>query len=53
MKLVNADGALRWHRRLDTASKVEGIAVDGEIAWLVSDADDRSVPSQLLRATLA
>jgi hypothetical protein len=47
-----ADGALRWHRRLDTASKVEGVAVDGDTVWLVSDADDRAVPSQLLRAAL-
>jgi hypothetical protein len=47
------DGAVRWQRRLDTASKVEGIAVDGDTVWLVSDADDRAVPSQLLRATLA
>lgn len=49
---VAPDGALRWHRRLDTASKVEGIAVQGETVWLVSDADDRSVPSRLLRAAL-
>ena len=46
------DGALRWHRRLDTPSKVEGVAVDGETLWLVSDADDRAVQSQLLRASL-
>jgi hypothetical protein len=46
------DGALRWHRPLDMASKVEGIAVDGDVAWLVSDADDRTVPSRLLRASL-
>ena len=46
------DGALRWHRRLDTASKVEGVAVDGHDVWLVTDADDRAVPSQLLRASL-
>ena len=46
------DGTQRWHRRLDTASKVEGVAVDGESVWLVSDADDRAVPSQLLRAAL-
>jgi hypothetical protein len=38
-------GALRWHRRLATAPKVEGIAVDGDTVWLVSDADDRDVPS--------
>lgn len=50
---LSPDGALRWQRRMDTASKVEGIAVDGETVWLVSDADDRSVPSRLLRATLA
>jgi hypothetical protein len=49
---IAADGALRWHRRLDTASKVEGVAVDGEAVWLVSDADDRAVPSRLLRAAL-
>lgn len=49
---IASDGVLRWHRRLDTTAKVEGIAVDGEIVWLVSDADDRSVPSQMLRATL-
>ncbi len=47
------DGALRWLRQLDTALKVEGVAVDGDTAWLVSDADDRAVPSSLLRATLA
>jgi len=47
------DGALRWQQSLDTLSKVEGVAVDGDVAWLVSDADDRSVPSQLLRASLA
>ena len=49
---IAADGVLCWHRRIDTTSKVEGVAVDGEIVWLVSDADDRSVPSQMLRATL-
>jgi hypothetical protein len=47
-----ADGTVRWHRRLATSSKIEGIAVDGDVAWLVSDADDRSVPSQLSCATL-
>jgi len=46
------DGVLRWLRRLDTASKVEGIALDGDCIWLVSDADDRAIPSRLLRATL-
>lgn len=46
------DGSLRWHRRLDTAAKIEGVAVDGDSVWLVSDADDRAVPAQLLRATL-
>jgi len=47
------NGTLRWQRQLDTSSKVEGVAVDGDVMWLVSDADDRGVPSQLLRATLA
>lgn len=46
------DGSLRWHQRLDTPSKVEGVAVEGDTVWLVSDADDRTVPAQLLRATL-
>jgi hypothetical protein len=46
------NGTLRWHRRLDTPTKVEGVAVDGDVVWLVSDADDRAVPSQLLRARL-
>ena len=45
-------GGVRWHERLDTAAKVEGIAVDGDGVWLVSDADDRAVPSRLLRASL-
>ena len=49
---LTAGGTLRWHHRLDTAAKVEGIAVDGTGAWLVTDADDRAVPSQLLRAEL-
>ena len=46
------DGTLRWHRRLEVDGKVEGLAVDGEDVWLVTDADDRSVPARLLRATL-
>jgi hypothetical protein len=46
-------GTMRWQRPLDTASKVEGLAVDGDDVWLVSDADDRGVPSALLRATLS
>ena len=49
---VAPDGVLRWQRPLDTLSKVEGVAVQGDVVWLVSDADDRAVPSQLLRATL-
>jgi hypothetical protein len=49
---VAADGTRRWLRRLDTAAKVEGVAVDGADVWLVSDADDRAVPAQLLRAAL-
>ena len=47
------DGALRWQRSLVILSKVEGVAVDGDVVWLVSDADDRAVPSQLLRASLS
>jgi len=50
---LTPDGVLRWHRWLDTPAKVEGVAVDGDMVWLVSDADDRAVPSQLLCATLA
>lgn len=46
------DGALRWQRPLDTLSKVEGIAVDCDTVWLVTDADDRAVPAQLLHTTL-
>lgn len=46
------DGTVRWLRRLDTASKVEGIAVEGNTLWMVSDADDRDVPAQLLKAAL-
>ena len=49
---IAPDGVLRWHRRLATSSKIEGLAVDGDVVWLVSDADDRAVPSQLLRAVL-
>lgn len=46
------DGALRWHRKLDTPAKVEGVAVGGGSAWLVTDADDRAIPAQLLRVAL-
>jgi hypothetical protein len=46
------DGTLRWLRRLQTTAKVEGVAVDGDHAWLVSDADDRARPAQLLRVAL-
>lgn len=49
---IAPDGTLRWHRRLDTSAKVEGVAVDGNTAWLVTDADDRAVPAQLLSAVL-
>lgn len=49
---VAPDGTIRWHRRLDVAAKVEGIAVDGDSVWLVTDADDRAVPAQLLCTTL-
>lgn len=49
---IGADGTLRWLRRLDTKDKVEGIALDGQSIWLVTDADDRSLPSQLRYATL-
>ena len=47
-----ADGSVRWLRRLDTAAKVEGVAMDGGIVWMVTDADDRDVPAQLLTAAL-
>ena len=46
------DGSVGWQRPLDTAAKVEGVAIDGDSVWLVSDADDRAVPAQLLHATL-
>jgi hypothetical protein len=49
---LGTDGALLWQRRLATSAKVEGIAVDGDVVWLVSDADDRDVPARLLRAAL-
>lgn len=47
------DGTVHWLRRLDTVAKVEGIAVAGGTAWMVTDADDRGVPAQLLTASLA
>lgn len=50
---LGADGTVRWQWRLDAAAKVEGVAVDGDTAWLVSDADDRAVPSRLLRVSFA
>jgi hypothetical protein len=45
-------GQVRWHRKLDMGAKVEGVAVGADVAWLVTDADDRDVPSQSLRAVL-
>lgn len=42
------DDAPRWHRQLDEFSEVEGVALDREVVWLVSDADDRALPSQFL-----
>lgn len=50
---LSADGALRWQRPLDVSTKIEGIACDGELVWLVSDADDRAQPAQLSCAALA
>ena len=49
---LSPDGTLHWLRRLDLAGKVEGVAVDSDRAWLVTDADDRAVPARLLRVTL-
>lgn len=51
---IAADGSLRWLRRLDINAKVEGVALDGNGGgvWMVTDADDRSVPAQLLHASL-
>jgi hypothetical protein len=46
------DGTVRWLHRLDVTAKVEGLAVEGQAAWMVTDADDRGVPAQLLAATL-
>ncbi len=46
------DGTLRWLRKLDTAAKVEGLAVEGDVVWMVTDADDRDKPAQLLSAPL-
>ena len=46
------DGTIRWLHRFDTAAKVEGLAVDGRNVWMVTDADDRAVPAQLLSAAL-
>jgi hypothetical protein len=37
---------------LDTMAKVEGVAAGDDQVWLVSDADDRTIPSQLLWASL-
>ncbi|HRG16118.1 MAG TPA: hypothetical protein PLB00_08980 [Pseudomonadota bacterium] len=49
---LTSDGTLRWQRRLDTMAKVEGVAAGDDQVWLVSDADDRTIPSQLLWASL-
>lgn len=46
------DGSVRWLERLGTPAKIEGIAVDADSVWLVSDADDRTVAAWLLRAAL-
>ncbi|MCI1710046.1 MAG: hypothetical protein LKM32_14155 [Chiayiivirga sp.] len=46
------DGKLRWRRPLDARLKVEGIALQGRTAWLLTDADDRRIASSLLRAAL-
>lgn len=47
-------GELHWMEQLGTTAKVEGIALersgDSLRAWLVTDADDASVPAQLLCA---
>jgi hypothetical protein len=53
---VNNRGDLMHIAALDLACKAEGIAVrvqDGQVhCWLVTDADDRSVPALLLATTL-
>ncbi|MEO8671716.1 MAG: hypothetical protein ABI411_10415 [Tahibacter sp.] len=52
--LLDQDARVQWIRRLETTCKVEGIAatIDGD-GWrilLVTDADDPSIPAQLLTA---
>jgi hypothetical protein len=57
--VVDANGTVQRLDRLDAVCKVEGIALaDGASVsrvslLLVSDADDRRVPAQLLSVTLA
>ena len=46
------DGSVRWRRQLDIQAKVEGVAVDGDTVWMVTDADNRDLPAQLLSASL-
>ena len=55
---LDVDGTPRGARPVDPACKIEGIAcapgASGATAlWLVSDADDRSIPARLHRAELA
>jgi hypothetical protein len=57
---VNAEGNIIWQRRLAQACKTEGIALAGAHAespdslqlLLVTDADDRDLPAQLLGVSL-
>ncbi len=55
--VVGPDGVLRQMRGLHGAPKVEGISVlvrgDHLVLGLVTDADDPSVPSQLLQVHMA
>lgn len=46
------DGTVRRIARLTGAPKVEGVACDGTRLLLVTDADDRAVPSRLLALPL-
>lgn len=55
--VIERTGAARWTRLLDEAGgplldKAEGLALDGDRAWIVLDKDDPLAPSELCRVEL-
>lgn len=50
--VLERDGSVSTFQKVNLTVKLEGIALDGNVIYLVNDADDPTRPAQLFRLTL-